>query len=220
MLPSLDPDHFGGFPGMYMSSLDQGDSELKSQRMIDLIGPATLAKHLYSHRYFMGMMNLGVKHVHIEEEKEEKVGGLSTEMISTFKNDDCEIIPVSNANSDGKKSHISFIVKPARSRGTFLPKKAIAMGVKPGFNFRKLTEGIEITLEDGTVVKPSDCCEPSLPSQGFIVNFIPDESYIQSVITNPIYEEYFEENIDSSTQIVLIYHSILDPAVLENEDYL
>lgn len=59
--------------------------------------------------------------------------------------------------------------------------------------------------------------EETPPSECFIVNFIPDESFINSVITNKDYEPFFESNISSNKKIALVYHSSESINVFKNE---
>ena len=80
-----------------------------------------------------------------------------------------------------------------------------------------LTEGKEVTLENGNIIKPSEVLEETPPSESFIVNYVPDESFVESVISNMDYEPYFEGNISENTKLALIYHSIESINVLKNQ---
>ena len=100
-----------------------------------------------------------------------------------------------------------------------MPKKAIELGCKPGVHFWTLTEGVEVKLDNGTIVKPSDVMESTPPSESFIVNFIPDESFIESVINNKDYEQYFEENMPENNRIAIVYHSVEELNVIWNPHY-
>jgi len=111
---------------------------------------------------------------------------------------------------------LSFICHPKQGRGKFLPKKAIALGCKPGVHFKTLTSGVEVILEDGTSVKPEDVLEDTPASESFILNFIPDSSFIESVINNKDYEPFYEANISSNNHLALIYHSVDTYSVLQN----
>ena len=82
------------------------------------------------------------------------------------------------------------------------------MGVKPGTNFRLLTEGTSVTLDNGTIITPDQVLDLPSPSESFIINFIPDESFVESVVSNKDYEPYFESNIDQKiNNLSVVFHS-------------
>ena len=142
----------------------------------------------------------------------------------TNRYDDEEIDIISTLNKTNQDVHktpelLSFICRPKQGWGKFMPKKAIELGCKPGVHFRLLTEGKEVTLDNGTVIKPSEVLEVTPPSESFIVNYVPDESFVDSVISNKDYLPYFEANITEDTKLALIYHSVESINVLKNQQY-
>ena len=136
-----------------------------------------------------------------------------------MKDDEIEVDILCHNNEKGEEM-ISYICVPSQKRGKFLNKEAAKLGCVPKLHFRKLTEGQEVTLENGTVIKPEQVMEPSLPSECFIINFIPDESYVDCVVSDSKYDEYFPENISSNKKLNVMYHSSEDLRVFTNAKYL
>lgn len=87
-------------------------------------------------------------------------------------------------------------------------------------HFRTLSQGVEVTLPNGTVVKPSQVMEDQLPSEAFMINFVPDSSYVSSVVNNPKYQQYFSEKRPNNINLDLIYHSTDSLELFNNVDYL
>lgn len=83
-----------------------------------------------------------------------------------------------------------------------------------------LTKGLSITLPNGTVIKPEDVITPSEPSNGFIFNYIPNESYVKSMLENSKYKKYFKNMTSKDRKIKAIYHSTDDLNIFKNVDYL
>ncbi|KAL7268812.1 hypothetical protein RUND412_008550 [Rhizina undulata] len=77
---------------------------------------------------------------------------------------------------------LSYIVHLHPVRGKFLAKKAIELGIKPGKDFGKLTNGQNITTESGRVVTPEEVMEPPKPGSGIAVCDLPDTSYIDDFL--------------------------------------
>lgn len=77
---------------------------------------------------------------------------------------------------------ISYIFTLHSQRGKFLPKKAIALGIKPGPDFSKLVAGETLTAADGTEVRPEDVMEPTRPGTGIAVCDLPDATYINDFL--------------------------------------
>jgi ribonuclease Z len=136
-----------------------------------------------------------------------------------MQDDEIKVEIVCNQNSEGK-SMLSFICIPSQKRGKFIPKMAAQLGCNPKKHFKKLVDGESITLDDGTEVTPDQVMEKPLPSECFIINFVPDESFVDSVVSNPKYEAYFESNIDKNLKINMVYHSTNSSSVLENKEYI
>lgn len=80
---------------------------------------------------------------------------------------------------------LSYIITIHPQRGKFLPKKAIALGVKKGPDFARLAAGETLTLPNGSLVTPNDVLEPARPGTGFAVIDLPEISYIADFLSQP-----------------------------------
>lgn len=71
---------------------------------------------------------------------------------------------------DVKEKGISmaYICKLQPRPGTLILEKCVDFGVPPGPLLGKLKSGEDVTLENGTVVRSADVCEPNDPGPVFI----------------------------------------------------
>ncbi|KAI9023548.1 hypothetical protein CLU79DRAFT_701402 [Phycomyces nitens] len=111
---------------------------------------------------------------------------------------------------------ISYICQGPTVQGKFNPKAAIKLGVKPGPAFGQLQKGIDIVLENGTVVTKSQVCEPEKEGHIFMIIDCPDVSYIENLIGSPEWSAY-KTNGGTRTPDVLVH--LLGPNVLEDARY-
>lgn len=105
---------------------------------------------------------------------------------------------------------ICYIIKNHPQRGKFDPKAAKAAGVKPGPDFRKLTEGQSVTTESGAVVTPDMVVGPGKEGTGFVVAELPSQSHVGPFITR---QEWSQKSVMDGVAVVIY---ILGPGVLEN----
>jgi ribonuclease Z len=77
---------------------------------------------------------------------------------------------------------VCYIIKNHPQRGKFDPKKAKELKVKPGPNFRMLTEGKSVTAEDGSTVTPEMVLGKGKEGGGFAIIELPDASYVGSLL--------------------------------------
>lgn len=68
--------------------------------------------------------------------------------------------------------------------GPLNPTKCKELNVPVGKHLSVLKSGLDVTLDDGRVIKSRDVCGPKTPGPNFIVIECPTEDYIESVITN------------------------------------
>ena len=133
------------------------------------------------------------------------------------------IMPLESRSSSPRSLETySFICIPKQSNGKFQPKIAQDLGCMPKLHFKLLTAGESVTLANGDIVHPFQVLEQAPPSQGFIFVFLPEESYLDSFLSEQNisnYQPFFSANIDSTKQVIhLIYHSV-PLAVILNENY-
>lgn len=85
--------------------------------------------------------------------------------------------------------------------GKFDAKIASSLGIPPGPLRGKLVKGENVVLDNGKVVKPSDCIGPEKRGPIIIVIHCPDQSYLGNLITNEEFNPYmnggsFYEDVD------------------------
>ncbi|RDL40578.1 Metallo-hydrolase [Venustampulla echinocandica] len=107
-------------------------------------------------------------------------------------------------------SSVCYIIKSQPRRGKFDAKAAIALGVKPGPNFRVLTEGQSVTTEGGTVVTPDMVLGPGKTGSGFAIIELPTTSYIGPLLNR---EEWSSKEVMHGIGAVIW---ILGPGVLHD----
>ena len=90
---------------------------------------------------------------------------------------------------------LSYFITLHPQRGRFLPQIAIKLGVKPGPDFRKLTEGQIITTAEGKLVTPEECMEPAKPGKVLLVLDFPNKNYIGPLLSR---EELQAENLEAT----------------------
>lgn len=86
--------------------------------------------------------------------------------------------------ADNLPSSISmcYIVKGRPQRGSFIPQKAKALGVKPGPMFGQLANRQTVTLEDGRTITPEEVMDPITPGQGVALLDIQDVEYLSDLL--------------------------------------
>lgn len=111
------------------------------------------------------------------------------------------LIPQENTFRDDRST--SYIIQILPSRGKFRPDYAKQMGVKPGFDFGKLSKGESVTTENGAVVTPDMVMDtPKIPPRVLVVD-IPNNNYIDSAI-NADWNKKVSEN--TKVDIRAVYH--------------
>jgi ribonuclease Z len=77
---------------------------------------------------------------------------------------------------------ISYIVRTYPARGSFDVKRAKELGVKPGPDFGKLSNGTSVQNNKGETVTPEQVLGPDRPGQGFALLDIPSVEYLEAVV--------------------------------------
>ncbi|MBE7181619.1 MAG: hypothetical protein INR71_10505, partial [Terriglobus roseus] len=80
------------------------------------------------------------------------------------------------------KGAVSYIIRNHFQRGRFQPDKAQALGV-PKTQYRVLTSGGSLTLEDGTVVTPDMVLNPGREGTAIAVVDIPSPEYVRPTVS-------------------------------------
>ena len=65
--------------------------------------------------------------------------------------------------------------------GTLLADKLAAAGIKPGPIYKKIKDGVEVVLEDGSLINPYEFVGP--PEKGRVITILGDTRYCQNAIS-------------------------------------
>ncbi|XPS98711.1 Ribonuclease Z [Ascochyta lentis] len=77
---------------------------------------------------------------------------------------------------------ISYMVRTYPARGSFDVKRAKELGVKPGPDFGKLSNGQSVQNANGDTITPEQVLGPDRPGQGFALLDIPSIDYLEAVV--------------------------------------
>lgn len=77
---------------------------------------------------------------------------------------------------------ISYIVRTYPARGSFDVKRAKELGVKPGPDFGKLSNGLSVQNASGETITPDQVLGPDRPGQGFALLDIPSVDYLEALV--------------------------------------
>lgn len=97
--------------------------------------------------------------------------------------------------SKPSSASLSYFITLHPQRGRFLPQIAIKIGVKPGPDFRKLTEGQSVTTAEGKLVTPEECMEPAKPGKVILMLDFPSKDYIGPLLSR---EELQDDDLEAT----------------------
>lgn len=99
------------------------------------------------------------------------------------------------------QTSVNYIIRFVPLRGKFDPVKAKALGVKPGIDFRTLTQGEPVKNDNGELVYPSQVLDKEKSFPKALILDIPNTSYLQNTLDcNAWFTEHGPESIG------LVYH--------------
>lgn len=71
----------------------------------------------------------------------------------------------------------------------------------------QLAKGLSITLENGTLINPSDVQEEQFPSPIAMIIECPQEDLIDQITENKQFQQFYDKNIDKKEKLVnVIFH--------------
>ncbi|KAI5953171.1 hypothetical protein KGF54_002542 [Candida jiufengensis] len=111
-----------------------------------------------------------------------------------------------------KQNSISYLIEFAKIRGKFDPQRAKNLGLKPGLQFRDLTNGQSVINEKGEIIEPHQVLGPDKILPKILIIDIPSYEYYENTITN---NNWF--NIEN---LGLIYHFIGDDINFNLQSYI
>ncbi|MEH6995356.1 ribonuclease Z [Neobacillus drentensis] len=157
----LHGDHIYGLPGLLASrSFQGGESE------VTIYGPKGLKEYI--------TISLSVSQTYLKYPL--KIVEIAEGVIF----EDEQFIVEARLLDHGIPSYGYRIVEKDRP-GTLLADKLVEAGVQPGPIFRKIKVGETVTLEDGTVIVPSDFLGPA--QKGRIITILGDTRYCENAIS-------------------------------------
>ena len=84
---------------------------------------------------------------------------------------------------EAKEASTCYAIDLHPVRGKFNPKKAIELGIPKGPLFAKLANGSEITLDDGTVIKPDQVVSEQRIFKRILILDVPSIDYTESLLS-------------------------------------
>lgn len=112
---------------------------------------------------------------------------------------------------------LNYVIRFLPIRGKFDPQKAKALGVKPGFAYRKLTSGESVLSDDNVMVHLHQVMEPSQSFPKVVIIDIPDSHYLQNTINSTEWLEKSEET--GPEEVGLVYHFLGDDIDFQLDEY-
>lgn len=208
-LTELRPDTVGGLPGMVLTIADTGKPGLHVH------GPPRTKNYVFATRHFLHRPDFTFK------ASEVLPLGDKDEIQSCYEDDEVVVYAVavkkprigakrklsdSQSSLDAKaQSHVSvsYVVETRPQRGKFLVEKAVALGVPKGRLFGQLHQGKDVRLDNGTVVKSSECVLPSMPAVACVVLSCPSTRHVDALVNSTEFDRYRE--IDGKPAIVQVH---------------
>lgn len=113
---------------------------------------------------------------------------------------------------------LSYIVRFLPFRGKFNAARAVELGIKPGKDFHRLTEGVLVVNSNGEIVNPYQVLgETKLFPKVAIID-IPDQRYLKNTVTSP--EWFMQSEERGSESYGLVYHLLGDEIDFRLEEYV
>ncbi|XP_061395358.1 ribonuclease Z, mitochondrial [Musca vetustissima] len=199
----------GGIPGLALTVQDAGVKELS------LHGPPYIDNILMSMKKFVVLKSLQLKTVDCT---------VSQDFEDSVMNVKC--LPLYRAKANGDVTEInnqesvviSYICTLKPRPGPLNLEKCVEHGVPPGPLLGLLKNGIDVTLENGTVVKSADVSEPNENPLSFIFLDIPSVEFLENLEKHHDLLVNARINPDNTPELALVVH--FTPAeVLENNVY-
>lgn len=112
----------------------------------------------------------------------------------------------------------NYLIRFLPIRGKFDPNRAKELGIKPGVDFRKLTQGESVYNDQGEKIEPQQVIAESKRFPKVLILDIPNSAYLHETIQC---EKWFieDENADSE-EIGLVYHFLGDDVDCTLDEYI
>lgn len=113
---------------------------------------------------------------------------------------------------------LSFIVRFMPVRGKFNPVKAKELGVKPGFDFKRLTDGETVMNDKNEPVYSHQVMGESKSSPKMLILDIPNKDYFKNTIESDAWFSKSENN--GAEEFGLVYHFLGDDIDFQLPQYI
>lgn len=155
----MHADHVTGLPGLLMLS-----SQVERDEPLYIYGPQRLGEYIDSSRRILDMfINYDIVFTPVEKGVVHRGEGFT---INAF--------PLNHT-----KPCFGYSLVEEPRKGEFFPDKALSLGVPRGPLFGALQRGEDVTLDDGTVIRPSDVMGPERRGRKF--SYITDTLYFPEI---------------------------------------
>lgn len=179
----------GGLPGLSLTIQDAGVPN------ITLHGPPKLDELFKAMKNFVILKQLNVDAPICNS------GGFYEDSVLRI-----DYVPLMKDNSETDKSVMAFVCKCKPRPGALSLEKCLARGVPKGPLMGKLKNGEVVTLDNGTVVNPTDVCDPDDPGPTFIVLDAPSVDYLDSLQNSELIQELQSDEMDDDAIPALVLH--------------
>ncbi|KAM7346841.1 ribonuclease Z [Cochliomyia hominivorax] len=192
----------GGFPGLALTVQDAGVKELA------LHGPPYLENILYSMKRFVVLKTLQLKTVDKTQIQDFEDNVMSVKSVPLYRIQDKskqEETFLSTASSV-EQIAICYICTLKPRPGALNLEKCVEHGVPPGPLLGLLKNGVDVTLEDGTVVRSKDVSEPNENPLSFMFLDIPTPDFLHNLEKHKSLLINSKLNPDATPEMPLVIH--------------
>lgn len=179
----------GGLPGLSLTIQDAGVPS------ITLHGPSKLGDLFEAMKSFVILKQLNV------EAPNCNAGEFFEDSVLRI-----DYVPLWRDNSGSDQSAMAFVCKCKARPGALSLEKCLARGVPKGPLMGKLKNGEIVTLDNGTVVNPTDVCDADDPGPTFIVLDVPTGDYLDSLENADLIQKLQFEELDADAIPALVLH--------------
>uniref|UniRef100_A0A1A9WWX6 Zinc phosphodiesterase ELAC protein 2 n=1 Tax=Glossina brevipalpis TaxID=37001 RepID=A0A1A9WWX6_9MUSC len=197
----------GGLPGLILTLQETG------VRNLSLYGPPYLDNIFYSMKKFVILRNLQLKIKDCTQADEQHFeDGVMSMKFITLERDKQHISAETKYND---QVVIAYICNLKPKPGVLNLQKCVDHDVPPGPLLGLLKNGIDITLDNGKIVKSKDVCDPGDKPLNFIILDIPSEEFLPALQKK---EQQFLASDNSESETTLIVH-FTPQEILNNNCY-
>ncbi|KAL0484430.1 trz1, partial [Acrasis kona] len=100
--------------------------------------------------------------------------------------------PKTDMSIKPERSAVCYICKLPDIPGKFDAKKALALGLKKGPSYGKLTKGESVTTEEGVTITPDQVISPSTSGPIFVIINCPLDEMVEQLVHDPRWSTFFD----------------------------